>query len=77
VVTFLCTDKKENIDILINNAGFGDFGYLTDTDLNKDLNMINTNVKAVHILTKSIVKDLYEYMLLITQWSCGSFPGRM
>ena len=50
--------KKENIDILINNAGLGDFGYLTDTDLNKDLELINTNIKAVHILTKSIVKDM-------------------
>lgn len=50
--------KKENIDILINNAGLGDFGYLTDTDLNKDLELINTNIKAVHILTKHIVKDM-------------------
>lgn len=50
--------KKENIDILINNAGLGDFGYLTDTDLNKDLELINTNIKAVHILTKYIIKDL-------------------
>lgn len=50
--------KKENIDILINNAGFGDFGYLTDTDVNKDLEMINTNIKAVHILTKYILKDM-------------------
>lgn len=50
--------KKENVDILINNAGLGDFGYLTDTDLNKDLELINTNIKAVHILTKSILKDM-------------------
>ena len=50
--------KKENIDIIINNAGLGDFGYLTDTDLNKDLELINTNIKAVHILTKSLVKDM-------------------
>ena len=49
---------KENIDILINNAGLGDFGYLTDTDLNKDLELINTNIKAVHILTKYLVKDM-------------------
>ena len=71
--------KKENIDILINNAGFGDFGYLTDTDLNKDLNMINTNVKAVHILTKSIVKDLEKkdtdtYVLNVAS-SAGLQPG--
>ena len=50
--------KQQNIDILINNAGLGDFGYLTDTDLNKDLELINTNIKALHILTKNIVKDM-------------------
>ncbi len=50
--------KKENIDILVNNAGLGDFGYLTDTDLNKDLELINTNIKAVHILTKYVVRDM-------------------
>ncbi len=50
--------KKENIDILINNAGFGDFGNFTETDLNKELNMIDTNIKAVHILTKSFLKDM-------------------
>ena len=50
--------KKENVDILINNAGLGDFGPLTDTDLNKDIELINTNIKAVHILTKCIVKDM-------------------
>lgn len=50
--------KKENIDILVNNAGLGDFGPFTDTDLNKDLELINTNIKAVHILTKSFVKDM-------------------
>ncbi len=50
--------KKEDIDILINNAGFGDFGYFTETDLAKELDMINTNIKAVHILTKSFLKDM-------------------
>lgn len=49
---------KENIDILINNAGFGDFGYFTETDLNKELSMIDTNIKAVHVLTKSFLKDM-------------------
>lgn len=50
--------KKENIDILINNAGLGDFGPLTDTDINKDLELINTNIKALHILTKYLVKEM-------------------
>lgn len=50
--------KKENIDILINNAGFGCFGDFSETDLITELNMINTNIKAVHILTKSFLKDM-------------------
>ena len=71
--------KQQNIDILINNAGFGDFGYLPDTDLNKDMDMINTNIKAVHILTKSIVKDMEKkdtdtYILNVAS-SAGLNPG--
>ena len=50
--------KKEKIDILINNAGFGTFGEFTKTDLQTELNMIDTNIKAVHILTKSFLKDM-------------------
>ena len=50
--------KKENVDVLINNAGLGDFGYLTDTDVNKDLELINTNIKALHILTKYMARDM-------------------
>ena len=52
--------KRENVDILINNAGFGDFGYFTETDLNKEIEMIDTNIKALHILTKSFLKDMEQ-----------------
>jgi len=44
--------KKENVDILINNAGFGLFGVFSKTDLKRELKMINLNIKAYHILTK-------------------------
>jgi len=50
--------KNEQIDILINNAGFGDFGKFYETDINKELEMINTNVTAVHILTKLFLRDM-------------------
>lgn len=49
--------KKENIDILINNAGFGDSGNFTETSLEKEMEMINLNIKAYHILTKLFLKD--------------------
>ena len=50
--------KVQNIDILINNAGFGDCGNFTKTSLEKDLNMIKTNIIAYHILTKLYLTDM-------------------
>ena len=50
--------KNENIDLLINNAGFGLFGDYEDVDLLKELEMIDVNVKAVHILTRMFLKDM-------------------
>ncbi len=50
--------KDENIDVLINDAGFGIFGSFDETDLEKELNLINTNIIALHILTKLFLKDM-------------------
>ncbi len=47
--------KQQDIDVVINNAGFGAFGNFWDIPLQKELNMIDLNIKAVHILTKLFV----------------------
>ena len=52
--------KKENIDILINNAGFGDAGKFTKTNLDKELEMIDLNVKSYHVLTKLFLTDFVK-----------------
>jgi len=44
--------KEKDVEILVNNAGFGAFGEFSDTELSRDMDMIDLNVKAVHILTK-------------------------
>lgn len=49
--------KPYDVDILVNNAGFGTFGRFTETDLDSELEMINVNVTAVHILTKLFLRD--------------------
>ena len=48
--------KNENIDVLINNAGFGGFGKFYETDINNEIEMINTNIIAVHLLTKLFLR---------------------
>lgn len=70
--------KNEQIDMLINNAGFGDFGAFSDTELSKDIEMINTNLKAVHMLTKYALKNMvkkdFGYILNVSS-SAGFMPG--
>ena len=52
--------KDEDIDLLINNAGFGLAGEFYETDLDREIAMINTNIVAVHMLTKLFLKDFVK-----------------
>lgn len=67
--------KDEKIDIVINNAGFGVFGdYICDT-LDKEMNMIDLNVKCLHILTKLFVNNKYTKRILNVASSAGLMKG--
>lgn len=70
--------KNKNIDVLINNAGFGEFGEFTTTNLDKEISMINTNITATHILTKLFLQDMVKkdkgYILNVSSIS-GFMPG--
>jgi len=70
--------KSENIDILINNAGFGLFGFFDETDLDRELEMLDLNVRAVHILTKLFLHDFEKrnsgYVLNVAS-SAAFLPG--
>ena len=57
--------KDEDIDILINNAGFGLFGDFDKTDLETEFNMIDLNIKSLHYLTKKFLIDFKEKDLSI------------
>jgi short-subunit dehydrogenase len=52
--------KKQNIqiDYLVNNAGFGDFGMFAETDWNKELLMINLNITTLTQFTKLYLQDM-------------------
>ena len=52
--------KNEDIDVFVNNAGFGLFGEFDKTDLDTELNMIDLNVVSVHILMKLFLKDMIK-----------------
>jgi short-subunit dehydrogenase len=46
------------IDILINNAGHGEYGEFIDTDIRKELSIIDLNVCSLMVLTKLFLKDM-------------------
>jgi short-subunit dehydrogenase len=48
------------IDLLVNNAGFGAFGDFEKTDLDRQLNMIDLNVKSLVALTHLFLAPMRE-----------------
>ncbi len=70
--------KKEDIDILINNAGFGICNNFSDIKIDKELDMIDLNIKTVQTLTKLFLKDFRKkdqgYILNVASLA-GFMPG--
>ncbi len=54
------TKQNIQIDYLINNAGFGDFGMFTETDWNKEFQMINLNIITLTQFTKLYLQDMVK-----------------
>lgn len=75
---YLLHEKVKNVDILINNAGFGLFGKFENTDLEKEVQMIDTNVTAYHIVMKLYLQDMIkkdEGHILNVASIAGFMPG--
>lgn len=52
--------KDEQIDFLVNNAGFGVYGKFTEVPLENEIGLIHTNIVAVHVLTKLFLQDMVK-----------------
>lgn len=70
--------SEYGIDILVNNAGFGLYGEFLGTSLDRELEMLNVNIRAVHILTKLFLRDFVKnnrgYILNVAS-AAGFLPG--
>lgn len=67
-----------NIDYLVNNAGFGGYGNFVERDINKDLNMIDLNIKALVKLTHLLLPQMIERKsgkILNVASTAGFMPG--
>ena len=75
----LCEDLVgRRIDIFINNAGFGVSGPFMGTDLMREVNMVDVNVTAQHVLFKYVLHRMEAEgggSILNVASSAGLFPG--
>ena len=70
--------RDEDIDIFINNAGFGTAGEFLDTDLNKEITMVKVNDIAMQILMKGMLQKMQKRgggTVLNVASSAGLFPA--
>lgn len=71
-------NKVGYVEILVNNAGFGLFGKFNTTDIDREMEMVDLNVKSLHCLTKLFLKDMVEkdkgYILNVASIA-GHLPG--
>ena len=90
--SYICADLKKrtgcdalmtalegkDVEVFVNNAGFGDCSEFINGDVDKELDMIDLNIKSVHYLTKKMLKKMsgrtYGY-ILNTASSAGLLPG--
>jgi len=70
--------KAYKIDIFINNAGFGDCDSFLKSDLEMELDMVDVNIRAMHILCKKMLqkmqKENHGYILNVAS-SAGLLPA--
>ncbi len=70
--------RTQDVSLLVNAAGFGLYGAFAQTDLDRELEMIDVNIRAVHILTKLFLRDFIERdegRILNVASSAGFLPG--
>ncbi len=66
------------VEVLVNNAGQGQYGEFVETDLNRELEIIQLNIVAYVALTKSFLKEMVARgsgKILNVSSIAGEIPG--
>ena len=71
-------DRGIRVDVLVNNAAQGVYGEFVNTDLQRELDIIQLNIAAYVVLTKSFLKEMMstkEGKILNVASIAGKLPG--
>ncbi|MEM6767249.1 MAG: SDR family NAD(P)-dependent oxidoreductase [Bacteroidota bacterium] len=53
-------ENQWKVDVLINNAGFGTYGFLQETDMEKEVSMINLHILCTYKLTRLFLDKMLQ-----------------
>lgn len=68
--------RKEKPEIVINDAGFGAFGFYDEVSLDREMEMVSVNVLALHKITKACLEYMGENNYILNVASiAGLMPG--
>lgn len=73
-------EENRDVDVLVNNAGFGVFGAFDETPLSRECEMLDVNILALHILMKLYLAEFKKRgsgRILNVSSSASFFPGPM
>lgn len=73
-------EENRDVDVLVNNAGFGVFGAFDETQLSRECEMLDVNILALHILMKLYLAEFKKRgsgRILNVSSSASFFPGPM
>ncbi|MDE3247352.1 MAG: SDR family oxidoreductase [Bacteroidota bacterium] len=59
-VKAFCDQQQLQVDYLVNNAGFGDYGLFAECDWNKQSEMINLNITTLTYLTRLFLPEMIQ-----------------
>ncbi len=54
-------NRQLKVDVLVNNAGFADYGDFAASDPGKQLQMLNLNIVTLTMLTRALLPAMLEY----------------
>lgn len=67
--------QYEDIEVAINSAGFGKVGYYNEISDDVDIDMINTNVTSLQLLTKFLADHMKKGHIVNVASIAGTLPG--
>lgn len=70
--------KGISVDVLVNNAGQGNYGEFAETDIRRELDIIQLNISSLVVLTKLFLQDMLDRnsgKILNTSSIASKVPG--